>query len=154
MLSEGAADGLHQQIGQGDTVQIVVDDGVQLFPHGERGAVTGAGAGVLVALQAGDGGQRTLGEAEDLAHRVVSDGAVQAVAAALATKAIHQAGLGQHGNDALQIFFRDALPFGNGGQGELGGAVVLSQLQHDPEGVTAFGRYEHGKTSRMVVYIV
>jgi len=116
--------------------------------------VTGAGAGVFVALQAGDGGQRTLGEAEDLAHRVVGGGAVQAVAAALATKAVHQAGLGQHGDDALQIFFRDALPFGNGGQGEIGGAVVLSQLQHDPEGVTAFGRYEHGKTSLMLVNIV
>ena len=83
MLSEGAAVGLRQQIGQGDTVQIVVDDGVQLFPHGERGAVTGTGAGVFVALQAGDGGQRTLGQPQDLAHGIVGGGAVQAVAAAL-----------------------------------------------------------------------
>ena len=64
MLSEGAAVGLHQQIGQGDTVQIGGDDGGQLFPLGERGAVTGAGAGVLVALQAGDGGQSPVGESE------------------------------------------------------------------------------------------
>lgn len=66
--------------------------------------MTGAGAGVFVALQAGDGGQRTLGEAEDLAHGIVGGGAVQAVAAALATETVHQAGLGQHGDDALQIF--------------------------------------------------
>ena len=74
MLSEGAAVGLRQQIGQGDAVQIVVDDGVQLFPHGERGAVTGAGAGVFVALQAGDGGQRALGQPQDLAHGIVGSG--------------------------------------------------------------------------------
>jgi len=65
--------------------------------------VTGAGAGVFVALQAGDGSQRALGEAEDLAHRVVSDGAVQAGAAACRAGALLQEPL--HPLHALFIFY-------------------------------------------------
>ena len=102
-----------QKIGKRDAVKIVSDHIVKLCPHRTRSALTALRTGLRSAFKAGNGRKIALGQAEDLANLIFLGLTGQAITAPLAMNALDDRVLCQHGQDALQIFERDLLSFGN-----------------------------------------
>ena len=86
---------------------------MELCPHGECAALAALWTGLCSAFKARDRGKITLGQAENFTNLVFIGLARQTITAALALNALNDVILRQHGQDALQIFERDLLSFGN-----------------------------------------
>ena len=98
---------------------------------------------LLPGLEAGDGGQRALGQRQDLEGRIAGRGPCQTVAAALAAHGVEQLRLAQHGQNAFQILFGDPLPRRDGLQRDIALLRMLSQIDHHAQGVAALAGNHH-----------
>ena len=92
------------QVFDGDAVEIVADQPVQLLPHGQRLAGLGPLTGVRGAVQARHRRQRPFRQPQDLPDRIFARRTVKPIAAALAPQPVHKPGLGQNDDNTLQIF--------------------------------------------------
>ena len=125
------------------TVEVVVDELVQVLPHVERGALIRTRAAFAVAIQAGDRRQTTLGQAQDLAHRVLLGRAREHVAAALAAHARKHVGAHERSQDVLEIFLGNPLSRRDLFERDATGRLVLGQIDHNAQGISALCRNQH-----------
>lgn len=131
-----------RQVGERVAAEVIGDRPVESLPQGQRPAVFRVFA-LLPGLEAGDGGQRALGQRQDLEGRIAGRGPCQTVAAALAAHGVEQLRLAQHGQNAFQILFGDPLPRRDGLQRDIALLRMLSQIDHYAQGVAALAGNHH-----------
>ncbi len=120
----------------------------QLFPqivgHAARRR---AGAAHRASGMAARGRDRLVHGQDDVGDAYVGGGAAEAIAAAGPAHAFHQPAAAQLGEKLFQIGQRNLLALGDVGQrNRLVGRLVLGQVGHGHDGVTAFGAQSHGNT--------
>ena len=125
------------------TVEVVVDEPVQVLPHVERGALVRTRTALAVAVQACDRCQAALGQAQDLAHRVLLGRAREHVAAAFATHAREHVGTYERRQDVLEIFLGNPLSRRDLFERDATGRLVLGQIDHNAQGISALSRNQH-----------
>ena len=133
------------QLFQCDAVDILVDHLVQPRPERQGEALLGHGALVGHAAKARNGRYAALDGAQDLAGGVVGRVFCQAVAALTAPLALDQPHPRQRGDDLLQIFQAQVLPFADLLQADGGARRIARQLRHQAQGVAALGGKFHGR---------
>ena len=69
------------------------------------------------------------------------------IAALGAAGAFDKSGAAQLGNDLFQIFVGNILPLGDIFNGDEAAGMIVSQVKHQPQSITSFGRDFHKHTS-------
>src|SRR5699024_1690738 len=125
------------QVGQRYAVQIVVDEGIQLPPHGESAAILRPVTAAAVQAGTAHRGQSAFRQTQNTAHCVLLGRAGQPITAPLAPDADQIAVPGQQLYDAFQIFLGNILPGGDFFQGDVAYGIVLRYVDPPTPGVHA-----------------
>ena len=133
------------EVGETDAVKKLVGHIVVVAPHLDGAALADAVARRRVGLKTGDGCEIALGQVQHLADGIIGWIAGQLVAAALAVNALDQSGFRQRGEDALEIFERQLLSFGDVLHRNIIAAAVIGKINQYAQGVSASGR-NHDET--------
>jgi hypothetical protein len=125
---------------------------IQPLPKRERDTFPGAGTAIRGILKAGDNRQISLNAAQNIACPVLTRVAGKLVTPAIAPGAFEEMRLAQRADNLLQIFNGNPLPFGYVLKGNKSAGVILRQIKHYTQGITAFCGYFHLVTPFPISY--
>ena len=105
------------------------------------------GAGILGIVYAGYRGQIAFQQPQYFAYSIFLRLFGKHIAALGTAGAFDKSGAAQLGNDLFQIFVGNILPLGDIFNGDEAAGMIVSQIKHQPQSITSFGRDFHKHTS-------